>query len=243
MSVAELGYIVDGKAGRLELIATIYQLKTRKYVTLSQHDDGQLLISLISYTPENLSPHEDLLMRVLFHKTQKIYLQDLFSQYDFVILVGYFNYLTLQSLVRKNLLKSEGSLYELPYGDFLARVGEDPLRLIRELIRSIRKRKLTPQGEKLIPIIKGFKFYIETAEIDKIKFHIKSNLQDYIEIMTPYAIIFKQTERWETIKTPLFTHITDANPNPQVYQSGTDSYREMREIVERIDNYTINQST
>jgi Predicted membrane protein (DUF2207) len=242
MPAAEIGYLIDNKIGRLELIATIYQLKIKKYISLFQDGNDGVLITLTVYAPDKLSAYEDLLMRYLFHESRSIHLQALLARYDFVVFEGYFNYLTLQTLINKNLIVSNNRLHMLTYEDYLTTVGQNLFIFMSEFFKSIKGVKLTARGHEQLYNLEGFKLYIETAEVDKIKFHIKNDLKGYIESMTPYAIVFKQTQRWETLEVPTIYLIKNSGGTEQKSQGtalASGSLKEMGKLAKKINCYSI----
>lgn len=241
ITAAELGLLFDGKAGRLELLAAIYQLKTKKIIAISRPSTGDTVLTLLSYQPTTLKTFEDLLIRFLFHESSEVYLSMITNGNDYVAMQSYFQYLLLQSLRDNNFIVLDNQLYDLSYDKYLTAISSDPILFAKEIYRGSTQRKLTERAEKLMPAFLGFKLYIETAELDKIKFHARGNLQEYIELLTPYAIALNQLERWEIIGIPLIIKL-DAPAHQDSKESDNelgDFYVNLAQTVNRIDSYKV----
>lgn len=246
ITAAELGMLFDGKGGRLEFLATLYQFKTRRYISLQKQEDGEVTLTLLDYKLENLETFEDLLMRFMFHESKQVLLSSITTGCDSVALQSYFNYLVLQSLGNKNMLLLD-STYTLAYNDYLIEISRDPIRFMREIYKGLRPRAYTEYAKSLMPVLLGFKQYIETAELEKIKFHAKGNLDEYIEVLTPYAIAFDQMKRWEIIGIPFVIKLeVVAKTEDNISGNSNDSvneiqgfYTQLSHDVSKIDNYKI----
>lgn len=207
---AEFGMLYDYKGGRLEIIATLYALKLRKVLSLDRHDSGDINMELLIYDRTQLAGYEDLLIRYFFNKSQKVVLQAEASRPDFATLQAYFIYKLMQELQKKGYAFFETGFDTLSYDRYLENLSMNPLKLLTTLAsQGAIGKQLTEKANALAPHIDGFAMYIKTAEIDKIEFHIHGDIKQFIEKMTPYAIVLDEMERWQIVDIPLVTTITD----------------------------------
>lgn len=242
LNAAELGVLVDQKGGRLEFLATIYQLKTRKILALSRGEDQTLTMVLLQYHKEQLASYEDMLLRYFFHETKQITLNSFFGRTDFAIAQAYFQYLVMQNLQSRKLLFIEEGYDTQPYTTYLEKVAANPLKYALDYVKNGIRKNLTPQAIQMYPNIEGFKEYIETAELDKIKFHAVGSLEEYIELLTPYAIALNQMERWRLVGIPLFTIQVELSKQAEYQPQTADPaavYEEVLAVVNALDAYAI----
>ena len=245
LTAPELGLLYDGRQGRLELLAGIYQLKTKKLIEIQRNPANKTELTLLRYPPSELKNYEDMLLRFFFHASKTVFLEDYFDKLEFVLLRAYFHHSVTRSLQQKNLITTEGSIESLSYLEYLDVMYNDPSIANTELIKAVKPRKLTDNGKKLTAMIDGFKHYIETAELEKIKFHASGDLQEYIEKLTPYAIALDQMERWRMINIP-FAQVIDSTYIDETSSKnivGVDNYfAEFRRLARQIDGYKIEYS-
>lgn len=238
---AETGLLFDQKGGRLEFLATIYDLKTKKVISMDRSDSGQVSMKLLAYQPATLTSYEDLLVRYFFHDNKEQVLDSFFGQKDFSTVQSYFQYLVTQTLQAKGLLFLEEG-YELqPYATFLDKVASDPLGAVFNYLKHGLSNNLTAKTIEMMPMLEGFKQYIETAELDKINFQVQGNSEQYIEHLTPYAIVFNQIERWQIVGIPLFSFKREelkAAQHQPMY-SKENVYIGMAKIVNNLDAYKV----
>ena len=245
LTASELGFLYDGKQGRLELLAGIYQLKTKKIIEIKRNYANKTELTILRYPSSELKNYEDMLLRFFFHTSKTVFLQDYFNKLDFGLLGAYFNHSVMRNLQQKNLITVEGDIENLPYPEYMDAISNDPSRLNNELIKALKPRKLTDNGRQLIAMIEGFKHYIETAELEKIKFHASGDLQEYIEKLTPYAIALDQMERWRMINIPFAQTIDEKYIDETSLNSikGVDNYfAEFSRLARQIDAYKIEYS-
>lgn len=243
LTAAEMGLLIDHRAGRLEFLATIYQLKTEKVITLSRDEKDSVTMKLLQYPKNELSSYEDLLLRFFFYEKSEVVLDHFFNSQEFAFVQGYFQYQVMQSLQRKGYLFIEEGYESQPYATFLNKALEDPIGYALRYIKDGVSKNLTEKARQSMPQLEGFKQYIETAELDKIKFHAKGSLEEYIELLTPYAVAFNQIERWGLINIPLFVkagpgQIKNTADNQQDY-SQEAFMNELVTFMKEIDSRTV----
>ncbi len=67
-------------------------------------------------------------------------------------------------------------------------------------LASEKVARKTQKGEDLFARINGFKYYLKTAEEDRIQYVIKEEPETYLKIL-PYAYLFGSIKRWQTPET------------------------------------------
>jgi hypothetical protein len=244
LTAAETGLLLDSKIGRLEFLSAIYQLKTKRVIGIVKGSADDVELELLKYPSEKIESHEDLLLRFFFHESRKVRLADLLADTDFPILMAYFNYKIMQSLHQKGYLFIEEGYESQQYQDFLEKVASNPFKYIAMNLPAGIARSRTDKARQAMPHLLGFRQYIETAELDKIKFHAKGSLEEYIERLTPYAITFNQMERWRLVGIPLVFR-TDPKlikSDPQIQPTTGEYFNSFAETANRLDTYQIRYS-
>lgn len=241
ITVAELGMLYDYKGGRLETMATLYALKLRGVLTLDRSGTGaDVHMELLTYDPTQLAPYEDMLLRYFFKDSRQIVLQTEAGRSDFATLQSYFVYKLMQELQKKGYAFFEDGFETLPYGTYLEDLFKNPLKMIKTLAgQGAIGKKLTEKAKAIMPQIDGLALYIKTAEIDKIQFHIQGDINQFIEKMTPYAIVFDEMERWQIMDIPLVTTVTDPEVlrrQSELQQQGINPAIEQSQII---DSYQV----
>lgn len=243
LTVAELGLLTDQKGGRLEFLATIYQLKTKKIISLHRGDTGSLAIKLLRYSKDELVSYEDMLLRYFFNEKNEVNLGDYFNREDFAYLQAYFQYQVMQSLQKKGYIFIELGYDTQPYLEFMSKVSRNPVAYVIHYLKNGISKNLTEKAWQTLPVLEGFKQYIETAELDKIKFHAKGSLEEYIELLTPYAIAFDQMERWRLVNIPMLMVLRPDEIKATEHKPEGDSpaayLAEITRTIEQIDNYSV----
>lgn len=242
ITAAELGLLADHKSGRLEILATIYDLKTRKIIGISRSDQGHVRLALLKYNQASFTSYEDLVLRYLFHDSRDVMLDNCLAQTDYVLMNTYFQYLLMQELQKKKILFFEEGYDSQPYLDYIRKISANPILHALRYLKDGVSKNITDLGRQHMPVIEGFKHYIETAELDKIKFHAQGDLEGYIEKLTPYAIALNQMERWRIIGIPLFIVIPQEPVNETTTMSGSadeDYFKMMSEAVLKLDSYKV----
>jgi Predicted membrane protein (DUF2207) len=240
LSAPELGLLFDGKSGRLEFLSAIYQLKVSKIVDISKDSDGTTRLSLLRYPLPDITDYDDMLIRYLFNQQRVVTLNDFFKREDYMILFSYFHYMLLQSLERKNIIKLKDSTVNISYAYYILKLGNNHLLLAKQIMAGLKAIKLTEKGKSLMPELKGFKQYLETAEIEKIKYHATGDLQNYIEKLTPYAIALDMSERWRLINTPIVQVLNSKDTKKTEQVSGDmDYFIRYSEMVKQIDSMQV----
>lgn len=246
LTAPELGLLFDGRSGRLELLSALYQFKVSKIINIYKDNNDVTTLSLLRYPVPEITNCEDMLLRYFFNQERTVALSNFFSREDYGILQTYFNYMLLQSLQEKNIIVLEISTIDMSYVNYLEMLAKDPSLVTKEIMAALRPRKLTESGKSLMPGLEGFKQYLETAEIEKIKFHATGDLQNYIEKLTPYAIALGMAERWRLISTPLVAVLDETTENSAetTQLSRTNDYfNSFGEIANKIDSMQVTDAT
>ncbi|MGL5406291.1 MAG: DUF2207 domain-containing protein [Propionibacteriaceae bacterium] len=234
----EAGLIADGIVDVRDTTATLIDLAVRGVVVIHSNADGGVDSVQLRSLPQQLAPHEFVLLQKLFPTTQVGELVDIsepgtmsdaHDDVSVTLIKTMKNYYRHHpSALKLGKMASVGAfgwifIFSSMSGGGLAYALTTGMIFIFALIlpvaialTTIAKRRLKGQrnayGRALADQTEGFRTYLATAEAEQLKFE---EGEDIFSKYLPWAIMFGLTERWTKVCSQLVAmgRIPDAQPN------------------------------
>lgn len=212
----ELGTLIDGSAGTIDVSATLVDLAVRGHLRITELDKKKWQFDRLA-NEEPLTAPERNLLGALFSSRRSVSSEDIKPKQYQKMFPG--TRLALDKRVagelgwfRRRPSSTRGLVYlagagllvggvllglALAFTLGLGLVGIAPIVVgVLVMVMAGRFTRRTPEGTAMLAQTRGFEMYLRTAEADQIKFE---ESVDVFSRYLPYAIVFGVAERWAKV--------------------------------------------
>ncbi|MEL4358658.1 MULTISPECIES: DUF2207 domain-containing protein [unclassified Luteococcus] len=213
----EIGTLVDEKADRRDVVATLIDLAVRGHIQIAQTGKKDWTFTLLSSPKDDLLPHEHQLLASLFRKQGQVSTQDLRNQSYATLFPTNKKALYKQVVGGRHWFRSNPEttravwlgigIFVTVAGVLAAGLGMVAFNLalpglalaavgILTVICSPSMPSRTAEGSAALAQARGFELYLRTAEADQLRFE---EGEDIFSRYLPWAIMFGVAERWSKL--------------------------------------------